>query len=226
MEIWLIFVLALSPALFWLWFFYKQDAYEPEPLSLLARLFFLGMAAAIIALICEVFAGFVITGVILTVLAGPIIEECVKFFMVWKFAYGNREFNEPMDGIVYATAVALGFATLENVVYFLAQSSLSSLVITGGFRAILSVPGHALFSVFWGYALGIAKFSQPENRNKVIFAGLALGIALHIVFNYLLAQAFLGFTILLLVMVPLVWWFAEKRISAALLASPFSPEKK
>ena len=63
-----------------------------------------------------------------------------------------------MDGIVYATATALGFATLENVLYALPLESLSSLVVSGTFRAILSVPAHALFAVFWGFALGIAKF--------------------------------------------------------------------
>lgn len=226
MDLWLIFILSFAPGLFWLWFFYQQDVYEPEPLTLLARLYILGMAAAIIALLCEVFAGFVLTGIMLTVVIGPAIEECAKFFMVWKFAYGNPEFDEPMDGIVYATAAALGFATLENMIYFLGQSSLSSLMITGTFRAVLSVPGHALFSVFWGYGLGIAKFRPPGKKKTIIFTGLALGIACHVVFNYLLAQSYLGFTILLLVVIPLVWWFAEKRIRTALIVSPFSPEKK
>lgn len=226
MEIWLILVAALAPGLFWLWFFYKQDAYEPEPLSLLATMFFLGMVAAIIAVVCEEFAGLFLTGILLTALAGPVIEECVKFVMVCKFAYANREFDEPMDGIVYATATALGFATLENIVYLLGQPSVSSLVVTGIFRAILSVPGHALFGVFWGYGLGIAKFRPAGKRSKVILAGLILGIAVHVVFNYLLAQSYLGFSLLLLVIIPLVWWASEKSVSAALLVSPHAPDKK
>ncbi len=93
----------------------------------------------------------------------PVVEELLKFSMVALFVYRDKEFNEPMDGIVYATATALGFATLENIVYVFDLQTISSLFITGSIRAILSVPGHALFAVFWGYGLGIAKFMPPAN---------------------------------------------------------------
>jgi RsiW-degrading membrane proteinase PrsW (M82 family) len=223
-DLWLILVIAFAPGLFWLWYFYKKDVYEPEPLSLIAKMFFLGMVSTVLALVLEILTGEFITGILFFALAVPIIEESVKFFMVHQYAYKNREFDEPMDGIVYATATALGFATLENVIYIFGQSSLSSLMVTGIFRAILTVPAHALFSVFWGYGLGIAKFRPPGKRSTLIIGSLMLGIAVHAIFNFLLDQSYAGFAILILVVIPLVWWVAEGKIRAALLGAD-SPEK-
>jgi RsiW-degrading membrane proteinase PrsW (M82 family) len=217
-DIWFILVIALAPGLFWLWYFYHQDIYEPEPLSLVIKMFSLGMVVTIIAFKCEDLVGIFISGIIFAAVAAPIIEESIKFFVVKFFVYNNHEFNEPMDGILYASATALGFATLENVLYILGEPSLSSFFITGTFRALISVPGHALFGVFWGYGLGIAKFRPPGKRGTVILGGLLLGIAVHGLFNFLLEQSYAGLTVLVIVIIPCIWWVAEKKIRAALLS--------
>jgi len=216
-DYWLILPIALAPGLFWLWYFYKRDVYEPEPLSLLTKLFFLGMVATALVWLLETLASHVIEGLLFFVLAVPVIEESVKFIVVGLFAYRDREFDEPMDGIVYATATALGFATLENVIYILDQPSISSVLITGTARAIMTVPGHALFGIFWGYGLGIAKFRPPGKRASIIIGGLLLGIAVHGIFNFLLDKSYLGFAILILIIIPLVWWITDRRIRAALI---------
>jgi protease PrsW len=216
-NIWLILAVALAPGLFWLWYFYHQDIYEPEPFSLVVKMFFLGMAATVIAFACEDLVSGLVPGILFAAVAAPLIEESVKFCMVFFFVYHSCEFDEPVDGIVYATATALGFATLENILYVLDLQSLSSLFITGTMRAILSVPGHALFAVFWGYGLGIAKFRPPGKRITVILGGLLLGIGVHGTFNFLLEQSYLGLAVLILILVPCVWIIAEKRIRAALL---------
>ena len=218
MDTWLILVIALAPGFFWLWFFYKQDVYEPEPLALVARMYFLGIIAALIALLLENLYSPFVPDLLFPALAVPVTEELAKFAMVVLFVYRDAEFDEPMDGIVYATATALGFATLENLLYVLPVQSLSSLMVNGTFRAILSVPGHALFAVFWGYALGIAKFRPPGKKIPIIAAGLILAIAVHGFFNLLLDQSYTGLAVLLLLILPCVWWIAEKRIRTALLS--------
>jgi protease PrsW len=226
-DLWLILTVGLAPGLFWLWYFYSRDKYEPEPLSLIARMFFLGMVAAVIAFFLENWLISFVTGILFVALAVPVIEEVLKFSMVVLFVYRDKEFDEPMDGIVYATATALGFATLENIIYVLDLPTISSLFVTGSLRAILSVPAHALFAVIWGYALGVAKF-MPEGSRKgtVILGGLLLAIGVHGVFNFMLEQQYTGLAILLLLALPLVWWFADKRIQAALLGSKFRPDEK
>jgi RsiW-degrading membrane proteinase PrsW (M82 family) len=217
-DIWLILLIALAPGLFWLWFFYRQDVYEPEPLSLVAKMYFLGMVAAAIALFLEnIFVPF-IPDFLFPALAVPVTEELAKFTMVVLFVYRDAEFDEPMDGIVYATATALGFATLENLLYVLPVQSLSSLVVSGSFRAILSVPGHAIFAVFWGYGLGIAKFRPPGKKIAIVAAGLILAIIVHGFFNLLLDLSYPGLAVLFLLILPVVWWIAEQRIRTALLS--------
>lgn len=218
MDIWIILLIAIAPGLFWLGYFYKRDVYEPEPLHLMALLFFLGLAAALIAGVLELGASQVMAGIVFFIIAVPVIEESVKFLMVVLFAYRNREFDEPMDGIVYATATALGFATLENAQYLLDLTSPSSIAVTGILRGVLTVPAHALFSIFWGFALGIAKFSPPGKRGPIIIVGLVLGITVHALFNFLMEQSYWGFAVLLIVILPLVWWVTEKKIRAALIA--------
>ena len=73
MNISIIFALAFLPGVFWLWYFYKKDKFEPEPKRLIVKTFFWGMAGIIPAFIFEIpFSG---TGMVLTVIAAPIIDS-------------------------------------------------------------------------------------------------------------------------------------------------------
>ncbi len=227
MDLWLILTIAFAPGIFWFWYFYNRDKYEPEPLSLVVKMFLLGIVAAGIAFFVENQLILYLPAIVFFAFAVPFVEELLKFSMVGLFVYRDHEFDEPMDGIVYATATALGFATLENIIYVIDLPTLSSLLFTGSLRAILSVPAHALFAIIWGGSLGIAKF-MPDGRRKstVIAGGLLLAIGVHAVFNFLLEQQYTGLAILLLLALPVVWWFADKRIQAALLGSKFRQEDK
>ena len=51
------------------------------------------------------------------------VEEGLKLSVLYYFVYKMKDFNEPIDGIVYVVTVSLGFATLENFyyVYILAE---------------------------------------------------------------------------------------------------------
>lgn len=227
-------VLALSfaPGVFWLWFFYRRDTLEPEPKSLVIRMFFLGMALVLPAIVLErPFSG---RTALLLVCAAPVIEEALKFAAVRLTIYRHREFDEPMDGIVYAVAAALGFASLENA-YFILSSYLapqialdySNPVWAFGMvwklyliRAFLTVPGHALWSALWGYVLGLAKMNMVKNRRSAIARGLALSCALHGLFNLMLLNFPPG-AVGMLVLVPLMWVLVHRRITAALAQSPY-----
>lgn len=69
----------------------------------------------------------------------------------------NPQYNEPFDAIVYAVFISLGFAWIENIVYV--THPLWGGIGTALARAVLSVPGHGLFSVQMGYWLSEAKFA-------------------------------------------------------------------
>jgi RsiW-degrading membrane proteinase PrsW (M82 family) len=217
-------LLAIAPAAFWLWYFYRKDRYEPEPLSWVLLVYILGAAVTIPVALVEGVMGAFLPEFLIVVLVAPVVEELGKYLVVRKTVYESAEFDEPVDGIVYAAAAGLGFATLENVLYVFAslETSLFLAVGTGLVRAVLSVPGHVLFSAMWGYSLGKARFIPKEKRPGVIAAGLMLAIASHALFNLLLFDA-IGFAVLVLVVVPVLWFSVQKRIDQALLSSIYRP---
>lgn len=201
-------ILAAIPVFILIWYIYKKDKFEPEPPYLVARVFLYGMLAVIPIIILEIPFG---QGFLLLVVGAPIVEEILKFCVVYYSVFKTSEFNEPMDGIVYAAAAGLGFALVENVLF----------VVQGGFsvgiaRAIASVPGHLIFSCIWGYALGIAKFSPKEGREKIIQYGLLFAILLHSLFNFSITVfGTNGYFFILLVLIPFGWWKLHGNINSA-----------
>jgi protease PrsW len=200
--------LAIAPTLFILIYIYKKDRYEPEPLRLVAGVFFLGALMVIPAGLIELLFP---EGVFSSAVVAPVVEEGLKFLVVYFAIYHHPEFDEPMDGIVYAAAASLGFATIENILY----------VIDGGLavgivRAIASVPGHVVFACVWGFALGTAKFRPENERTKIILTGLFLGMLFHGIFNFSLEViGALGLLLILVVFIPLGWWMTCKNIGCA-----------
>jgi RsiW-degrading membrane proteinase PrsW (M82 family) len=211
---------AAAPAIFWLWYFYRRDRYEPEPKLLIVRTFLLGMLITIPVAFIEGFLP--ISDLVLAILAAPVIEELAKYLVVKRTVFRTLEFDEPIDGVIYAAAAALGFATLENIGYILTaylSSPVEEVLFVYVLRALLSVPGHALFSSMWGYGLGRAKF-DPSRGRMYILAGLILAIILHAIFNFLLySSPILALGVFALV--PLIWWFVFRIMEDALRRSPF-----
>jgi len=217
-----ILALALGPGVFWAWYFYRRDKLNPEPATLIVKLFLLGVLVTFPVAFVEGFFGLFITlPLIMGVVIAPIVEEYGKFWVVRRFAYPHPEFDEPMDGIVYAAAAALGLASLENVLYVFAAYVTSPSLALGTIvvRAIFSVPGHALFSGVWGYALGRAKFAPAEERSRIVLQGLVLGMVLHGIFNFLLISAEIvtyALAVFVLVLIPGLWLLANRNIKQAL----------
>jgi RsiW-degrading membrane proteinase PrsW (M82 family) len=225
METGYLFLLAIAPAVFWLWYFYNKDRYEPEPLSWILLVYIFGIAVTIPVAFIEGVMGEVLPDFLIVVMVAPVVEESGKYLVVRKTVYESGEFDEPVDGIIYAAAAGLGFATLENVIYVFSalETSLVLALQTGLVRALISVPGHVLFSAMWGYSLGKARFIPADKRAGVIAAGLILAMASHALFNLLLYDT-IGFAVLVLVVVPLLWFSFQKRIDQALLTSIYRPK--
>jgi RsiW-degrading membrane proteinase PrsW (M82 family) len=212
----LLIALSLGPVAFWLLYFYLKDRFEPEPLRWVLKVFILGMLVVLPVVVIETIAEVVTGPFLLVTVVAPTVEELGKFAVVYIWVFHDTEFSEPMDGIIYAVTAALGFASLENLLYITqyARISLSMGITVGVLRAILSVPGHALYSSIWGYALGVAKFRQGIRRNEIILAGLALAILLHALFNFLILNVF-GFVILIVFLVPAMWWLFGRKVRDA-----------
>lgn len=147
-------LIAFLPAAAWLWYVRREDVREPEPRLLVLFALVLGCGAAnVIAVIRPRIEHLVpsMPGTSMPGIRGEILdafvvtalpEEIVKLAAVCLACLWSREWNEPMDGIVYGVAAGLGFASLENV-YFLTATGEPMLVISRAFTANLA---HAAFS--------------------------------------------------------------------------------
>jgi RsiW-degrading membrane proteinase PrsW (M82 family) len=222
MERWLIFLLAMAPGLFWLYYFYSKDRYDPEPVVWVLGIFLLGATVTVPVAVLEGVLGAVAGGILAAVVVAPVCEEIAKYLVVKKTVYRSRVFDEPVDGIIYAAAAGLGFATIENILYLFSafDESLLFALQTGVVRGLISVPGHVLFSVMWGSALGMARFMPEQEGNRLVRNGLVLAMAAHALFNLLLFSA-VGFAVLVLVLVPLLWVLTERHIRNSLSHSFF-----
>lgn len=168
----------------WLWFFVRRDRH-PEPAWLLARTFGWGMVAwGVSAAFGGTFehlpAELGLLTPLLVLLLTAVVEEGSKFLAAIT-ATTEHEFDEPMDGLVYAVTAALGFAFVENVTYSLGFGTPAL-----AWHAPLTTLVHALFSAPQGYALGGRHLRGGRWWRS---RGLLLSITLHFVFNGLLTGA-------------------------------------
>mgnify|MGYP001099746230 CR=1 FL=1 len=188
-------IASILPAFLWMVLFYRSDRYAPEPRKLVARTFLVGalVGAAMVFSLKEL--PFKMAIIYSSVLIAPISEETAKFLCVRWTVYDNKEFNEPIDGMVYATAAALGFASVENVIYVINSwlsggAEMGVMVLAG--RSVLSVPAHALFSSLWGLALGWHKKRRNLKSALMVALGLLGGMVLHALFNFLTSRNLFG----------------------------------
>ena len=211
MELLAYTILAFAPGLFWLWFFIRGRAYRPKPKRLLVVAFLLGMLFTLPAAGIEfailhdddirVGTSLAAAAMAMLFVVGP-VEELSKFMAVRLGPYRSLYFDEPRDGLVYAVAASLGFASLENLVYIL---SFGPEVMVG--RAVFSTLAHVIFGSFWGIGLGVQAQEGRRGRRFWLLAGLVVAAAVHGAFNILvLTLSPLGLLLVVLMMGLGLWW--------------------
>jgi len=132
----------------WLWWIRRLDRFEPERLRDLLRIGLLGGAFAIVmALLLGIPVHFVRSKILYFALAG-INEEVAKSWATLVLLRRRDLVDEPVDVLVYALTVALGFALIENFLYFVPGSPFVPIV-----RNLFSLPAHLCFAMIWAVPL-------------------------------------------------------------------------
>jgi RsiW-degrading membrane proteinase PrsW (M82 family) len=212
---------ATLPAVLFAVLVHRSDE-RREPAWLVIITFALGAIAALVALVIVGRAA-ALTGLDVRVSAagesGALVflffvvapaQEAGKVAAAWP-AFLSKHFDEPYDGVVYASASSLGFAAVENGYVLHAHP-------TGGIwiaRALLALPAHVFFACLWGYALGRAK--RVKTRVPIFPPAFLAAIVAHGLYSHFVygrgPGALLAVTPLLAVM-GFVAWFLGRDLRA------------
>ena len=188
-------LITILPSLLIVTFFVKSDKF-PEPASQIIKIFMYGLFLCIPAFLINTELGniYAKTGIsealISSFLSAAPVEEVLKFTVLYSLVYKMKDFNEPIDGIVYGVSVSLGSATLENIyyVYFLSDyfgTTSQGLAILRSFSAI---PAHGIFGATMGYFF--MKYTFIKKQNNLALC-MIVPILLHGGYNYFAGSFFI-----------------------------------
>ncbi|MDJ0906687.1 MAG: PrsW family intramembrane metalloprotease [Woeseiaceae bacterium] len=181
------------PVLFWAGYHYHKDRHLPEPTGHLVLTFLLGMlAAGISAGLYEALgiiglrhdAGYLAETNPWALLAyavlviGP-IEEIAKLLPFLIVVLRFKELDEPMDGIIYASFIGLGYATVENWQYLEFMDTFEAIA-----RGFASPVIHMLFASIWGHWITQAHISGRAITITVIVS-TAVAALLHGIYDFI-----------------------------------------
>jgi RsiW-degrading membrane proteinase PrsW (M82 family) len=193
------FIFGILPPILWLSFYLKEDQ-RPEPKRMVILIFILGAlfvfpAVLLEFLFLEIFSFFNISQNSLFFLNNffviALLEELFKFLPIFFFVFKNKEFDEPVDGMIYMIISALGFAACENFFAILnlkpqefqfSQLYFSSVIGLTLLRFLGPVFLHSLSSGIFGFFISLYYFKK--RKISTLFLGLFLASLLHFIFNF------------------------------------------
>ena len=214
--------------IFWL------DRYEPEPTRYrLAAIGWGGVVAVILSFVIESAASLV-TGdesFATYAIVAPVVEETGKgLFLVAVVLLRREQIHGLLDGVVYGALVGVGFAFVEDIVYYLSalnEGGASALTVTVVLRGVMSPFAHPLFTSATGLGFGIGVTSKsPAKRVVAPVLGFLVAVTLHGIWNgstlygtrnFLLAYAFVMLPLLIVIVAVTIW--ARSREGKMLVAA-------
>jgi RsiW-degrading membrane proteinase PrsW (M82 family) len=184
------------PALFWAVYHYHKDRHLPEPVGNLVLCFVSGILAA--GLSKALYLGLEPIGLRFDALAladsnplglfayalfaiGP-IEELAKMLPFLVVVIRLSAFDEPLDGIVYASFIALGYAAVENYHYLDFLTGFE--IYARGFAGPVI---HILFASIWAYWITRARLAREPLVLPALY-GFLLAAGLHGLYDFMVLR--------------------------------------
>lgn len=194
--------LTIAPSLVILFYVTQSDRF-PEPTEKIIKTFLWGLAIIIPAGIANdlLISNWNLLKIDASIShsflsAGP-IEEGLKFLILITIIGKYKDYDHPVDGIVYCVCLSQGFATLENIYYVYSLYGASYEVAL--LRAISAVPAHAMFGAVMGifYSQYLLAKKRKDKSNFLILS-IMIPIILHSFYNYFMHKApILGFVLII-----------------------------
>ncbi len=186
----LLFIASIGPGLIWLWLFYRQDRYEPEPVRKILKIYLIGLVLVVPAGLLEQIwrqpmmnslqNGDWISFLGLAFLVIALIEEGLKSIgLIW-MTVNSQELDEPVDGAIYGITLGLGFASLENLLW----ASVFGLGVAI-LRAVVTTFAHASFTGWMGYYISKYRL-EPKHEWMFLWKGFLVAFIAHGAYDFLL----------------------------------------
>ena len=208
------------PVFFWAAYHYHKDRHLPEPPGHLVFAMILGAGAFYLGLAFYTGLGHLglrydafllaennLVGLFAysMLVIGP-VEELAKFIPFWIFVLRFAEFDEPIDGIIYSSFIALGFGAVENIYYL---QFLSGVEAWG--RAFVGPALHIVFASIWGYFVGKAYLCKRPMLPAVAVS-LAGAAAIHGLYDFVVIGLAPGALPVSALIIVVVWIWRLKKI--------------
>jgi protease PrsW len=198
---------------FWL------DRYEPEPARYqLAALGWGAVVAVGLSFLAEglLFGAPGTNEFVDTAVAAPFIEEFGKgLFLVAVVIFRRSQMHGLLDGIIYGALVGIGFAFVEDILYYLQSLQAGQLGITFFLRGVMGPFAHPLFTAATGLGIGIALATRrPTLRILAPILGFLAAVLLHAIWNgstfwggegFLIAYGAIILPLLVVVLAVAIW---------------------
>jgi len=199
---WLVFLVGGVAAVFMPVIFlvvgWLADYYEREPFRFIVGMFMWGVMATFFAFFINttfsLLAGVALSSgaaaVLIAVFIAPAVEETAKGTGLLILS-GHHDYDNVFDGIIFGFAIGMGFAFIENWLYFATNASP---VVLGGlgewtynilYRSFLCSLAHGCFTATTGAVVGYFKGRHRNGGFEGLgfFLGLPIAIFLHGLFN-------------------------------------------
>lgn len=201
---------ALAIAAVWLIYLIRLDIFNPDKIVYFILMLFSGMLSVLGVLLIidmkNIFLNWEMDGsffgdLFYAIFAIGVPEELVKIFPFILLALFTKVLKEPIDYIIYASASALGFAFVENLLYF---QDVAGGIIHG--RAYMSVVGHMMATSIAAYGLVISRFKNNAYHPILAFAiSFLTASVVHGLYDFFLFQKLVLLFILFFIFIVQVW---------------------
>ncbi len=204
---------AVLPVFFWAAYHYHHDRHLPEPAWTPALAFCLGALAVGVAKL--LYLGLEPIGLRYDALAlaesnrrvlfayallviGP-LEELAKLLPFLVVILRLRAFDEPVDGIIYASFIGLGYAAAENFLYLDHLSPFEAAA-----RGFASPVVHILFASIWAHWI-TSDWLARRPFGRSLWVGFLAAASLHGVYDFLVLQSPVSALPIAAIMIVALW---------------------
>lgn len=173
----------------WLVFLKRLDIFEPEKPFYIGLTFAMGCAMPFAAMVLYDIAGMLdfhltarpLHDLLYCIFGIGLIEESVKLIPFLLMLTFTREVDESVDYIIYASVSALGFAFVENLIYFTPES----LFIIDE-RGMICAIGHMMYTSLAAYILLESRRHAGMSPVRALLLGLLFASCVHGLYDFFL----------------------------------------